>query len=928
MADPNGFHHIPPQGAHQRRSSPGAGQAAFFPQPMAQVPTGNVPIIQPPTFPQAQHAPNGHGQHMPWPGQGDYRDPFDQQQQYMPEPLHPLSPQYPHFAQAAFVGQQAGDVGNGFLGAQRPSLHLHPTASSFGDHPQPDDGDDAEVPLLSPQGQQTRPVSTRWSTGNQLPSPGGFDSRLPGAPVDMDDATYQRFQGNGDWAHVPQTQPRRRKNLRRVPLYKGNLVVDCPVPPKLLEQVHNKQSQEFTHLRYTAATCDPDNFVDEGYELRQVLYSPKRHTELHIVVTMYNESDVHFKRTMRGIYQNIRKMSKSAFWGADGWQKVVVCIVADGETKCFYIDKELNLEFGTANALPVQTVFCLKKNNAKKINSHRWFFNAFSRLLNPTVCILLDVGTQPLPKSIYRLWGVFHRNKHVGGACGEIVAQAKWYEPFYKPVTASQNFEYKMSNILDKPFESVCGYIGVLPGAFSAYRYKALQSVYVTGAGGSLIEEGPLLEYFKGEQLHHDLASSVWTQNMYLAEDRILCWQLVAKRDAKWLLHYERGSAAITDVPDNMPELVNQRRRWVNGSFFATLHALCHFHYIYRSKHSFSRKVVIHFQLLYQAINLFFSLFAVANWFIILQILTNSLIQPLIGMQNLEWVNIGVKYCYIVLLLCCFILALGNKPKASRWFYYIITTCFALVTAYMMFAAVYITYVGISDVVDTIKATGRVVSVVDLFKNNTFASVAVSLASTYGLYLIASLWLLDPLHMITSFYWYLLLAPSFTNIINVYAFCNINDVSWGNRPEEAPKEVKAAISVGNSADVELPTNEVSVNDAYEKACKETATKPEKEREKEWHELSFKEQTELVSDKNKALRTNCVLIWLILNGGLAIAILASDAGGGFTKHAPNRYMTFLLYFVAVMAAIRFIGTVAYSISWVRRRRAKPQSSAQD
>lgn len=45
--------------------------------------------------------------------------------------------------------------------------------------------------------------------------------------------------------------------------------------------------------------------------------------------------------------------------------------------------------------------------SAKKINSHRWFFNAFGPILQPNVCILLDVGTQPGPTSLYKLWKVF-----------------------------------------------------------------------------------------------------------------------------------------------------------------------------------------------------------------------------------------------------------------------------------------------------------------------------------------------------------------------------------------------------------------------------------------------------------------------------------------------------------------------------------------
>ena len=39
---------------------------------------------------------------------------------------------------------------------------------------------------------------------------------------------------------------------------------------------------------------------------------------------------------------------------------------------------------------------------------------------------------------------------------------------------------------------------------------------------------------------------------------------------------------------------------------------------------------------------------------------------------------------------------------------------------------------------------------------------------------------LEPWHMFTSFLPYMLLSPTYVNILNVYAFCNLDDVgrSW------------------------------------------------------------------------------------------------------------------------------------------------------
>lgn len=145
------------------------------------------------------------------------------------------------------------------------------------------------------------------------------------------------------------------------------------------------------------------------------------------------------------------------------------------------VSPSMKIEGAEKGVVPVQIIFCLKEKNQKKvrillhhlrsflihpqINSHRWFFNAFGPLLQPNVCVLLDVGTRPGPTSIYHLWKAFDINSNVGGACGEIVAdKGKWGRNLLNPLVAAQNFEYKMvcfifiSSLLTSSFVALCSY--------------------------------------------------------------------------------------------------------------------------------------------------------------------------------------------------------------------------------------------------------------------------------------------------------------------------------------------------------------------------------------------------------------------------------------------------------------------------------------
>lgn len=757
--------------------------------------------------------------------------------------------------------------------------------------------------------------------------------------LEPDEEAEVESENNIRYGQIPQRIPRRFKTTKRVQLYNGNLVLDCPVPPKLLELCPIKDEREFTHMRYTAATCDPNNFRDEGYALRQALFDPPRKTELFIVMTMYNEDDELFARTMHGVMKNVQHLmtrTRSRTWGSEGWKKVVICIVSDGREKInartlsaiaslgayqdgvaknivgdkpvtahiyeyttqLAITDKKKIVGAERGAVPVQIIFCLKEENKKKINSHRWFFNAFGPVLDPNVCVLLDVGTQPGDKSIYHLWKAFDINSNVGGACGEIVAmKGKYWKDLLNPLVAAQNFEYKMSNILDKPLESIFGYITVLPGAFSAYRYVALQN--------DPQGEGPLQKYFLGEQMH-GAGADIFTANMYLAEDRILCWELVSKRNGSWILHYVKSAYAVTDVPDQVPELISQRRRWLNGSFFAAIHATLKFGYIYRSSHTFWRKFVIHIEMIYQTFNLIFSWFALANYYIAFVILSNAMQDPSFGLKHINILNDVLGYTYMGLIVMCFLLSLGNRPQGSRWGYTAAMIGFALITVYMTFAAFFLAFKGVENVEESV-ASGKGVHKQSLFSSSIFRNIVISLLATTGLYFIASLLAFEPWHMITSFIQYILLSPSYINVLNVYAFANVDDVSWGTKGDNAPVKTDLGV-VGkpkdNNVDVSVPTEEKDLNAAYEDAIAVLQSKPPPVEAKVDQELEQK-------DSRRQFRTNVLLSWTISNLILAVAIQHATTKSNASK-AVGGYMAFLLFSVAGLAFFRFCGSTVYLI----------------
>jgi hypothetical protein len=251
-------------------------------------------------------------------------------------------------------------------------------------------------------------------------------------------------------------------------------------------------------------------FGERGYALRPAIDAAASAARVRtmVCVTVYNEGGDELKRTLEGIALNLRTMSKRGMRGPAAWQEFLVCIVIDGKNSAsesllqyaktglgvfdaetmeivglglgpvqmhlFELTTVLQLgagngsgdssigpsdsSIGPSEVPPLRLIFAMKENNAGKLDSHSWFFNAFVEYVytkpnsgssgdrEPAAavneycggveyCVLLDVGTVPAPTAIFRLQRSLDRDPTMGGVCGEI---SPMNPDLLNPVVASQ----------------------------------------------------------------------------------------------------------------------------------------------------------------------------------------------------------------------------------------------------------------------------------------------------------------------------------------------------------------------------------------------------------------------------------------------------------------------------------------------------------
>ncbi|KAH7136894.1 chitin synthase-domain-containing protein [Dactylonectria estremocensis] len=389
-------------------------------------------------------------------------------------------------------------------------------------------------------------------------------------------------------------------------------------------------------------------------------------------------------------------------------------------------------------AAPVQFILVLKNENCGKLNSYRWLYNSVSRILNPEVVVHLDTGTKIEPDAVLKVWHRFYNKKDLGGICGELQASL---------VLIPLRFRGQMGQPLE---DTLLG-----DPTFTSAQTESSQKP--------------------------------WNLNPYLADDRVICFQVVSKANAKWII--------------------------------------THWNHLYKSGHNMVRLAAFHLQLFHSILALILAWVSLAA-FLLTTFAINDIAddppedKPISGFpfgKATPVVNGVIQIICVAMILFQFILALGSRPKNHVVGYTVSFIIFGFIQAYMVMNLIYLTKRLVDFRVENDNGSNYAY-INEYYTDLGSATIITARIAVFGVYFAVGLLSLDPWHLFTSYAQFLFVSSAYINILNIFAFSNVHDIPWGQKSkrqvlpiQEPPHSNSEAIytdSTNNTQDIKARYEEV------------------------------------------------------------------------------------------------------------------------
>jgi len=253
-----------------------------------------------------------------------------------------------------------------------------------------------------------------------------------------------------------------------------------------------------------------------------------------------------------------------------------------------------------------------------------------------------------------------------------------------------------------------------------------------------------------------------------------MCLEIIVKKNKDFIIHYVPGAKCLTDPPLSLTGLIKQRRRWFNGTMFASFHVLGSMCRVWkRKKSSFCRNILFMFLYFYMILTTALSYILVGTFFAAFSIFIRGVLPSSNCPYDLQVANV-IEIIYVVFLAGCLFLSITVTVDWAETGYRIFSLFMGCFSVLMGVAT--IMYAFEDDVAFFVLILGAV------------------WISTYILPLLVNLQRLRFVDFVKGILYTFYLSPTYVNIFTIFAIGNIHDVSWGSRPSTMDATQIAAAS--------------------------------------------------------------------------------------------------------------------------------------
>ena len=248
-----------------------------------------------------------------------------------------------------------------------------------------------------------------------------------------------------------------------------------------------------------------------------------------------------------------------------------------------------------------------------------------------------------------------------------------------------------------------------------------------------------------------------------------MCLEILA-REGNWTISYVPGAKCLTDPPITLKSLMKQRRRWHNGTIFATYYVLRNLGRIICGKgchKALCRNILFFVLYLYMLTTTAISYVLIGLFYSSFSIFVREVYPDRDGL-NLESAYV-LENIYLTFISLLVLLSITIKLDWAEQGFSVISFLMGITVFFMVLSII-------------IRSLQREIDFLTYLFLITFACLVF-------LPILLNIKRVKIGAFIKGTIYTIFLSPTYVNTLTIYAICNIHDVSWGSRPDNKNKKI-------------------------------------------------------------------------------------------------------------------------------------------